>query len=331
MATTDIEVTSPPTDGISALAFSSQADYLASSSWDNQVRVYEVQPSGQTIPKAAYAHEGPVLDVTWSQDGTKVISCGADKAARMYDLATGQATQIAAHGDTIKAVRCLELQPTIVATGSWDKTIKYWDIRAPSGTPATTAQLPERLYSMDSRQNLLVAGTADRHIVIYDLSNPSTPYKTMVSPLKWQTRSVACFTDGSGFGIGSIEGRTAIHYIQDKDQARNFVFKSHRDDATRSVYSCNQVAFHPTNGATFVTCGSDGAAIFWNRELKRRNNTLPRANGSLSAACFNKTGTIFAYAISYDWLQGHKKYNPNAPNRIMLHPITNTDMTPQPK
>lgn len=35
----DIEVVDPPTDSISSLSFSSQADYLAVGSWDNSVRV----------------------------------------------------------------------------------------------------------------------------------------------------------------------------------------------------------------------------------------------------------------------------------------------------
>lgn len=32
-----LQVASPPSDGISGMEFSSQADYLAMSSWDNQV------------------------------------------------------------------------------------------------------------------------------------------------------------------------------------------------------------------------------------------------------------------------------------------------------
>jgi len=33
----DVEVVDPPTDGISSLSFSGQADYLAVGSWDNSV------------------------------------------------------------------------------------------------------------------------------------------------------------------------------------------------------------------------------------------------------------------------------------------------------
>jgi mRNA export factor len=34
----DIEVAEPPTDSISSISFSSQADYMAVGSWDNSVR-----------------------------------------------------------------------------------------------------------------------------------------------------------------------------------------------------------------------------------------------------------------------------------------------------
>lgn len=32
-----------------------------------QVRIYEVQPTGTTVPKASYSHEGPALCVAWSK------------------------------------------------------------------------------------------------------------------------------------------------------------------------------------------------------------------------------------------------------------------------
>lgn len=44
----DVEVSDPPPDSISTLAWSPQADYLAAGSWDNGVRVYEMAANGQT-------------------------------------------------------------------------------------------------------------------------------------------------------------------------------------------------------------------------------------------------------------------------------------------
>ena len=69
---------------------------------------------------------------------------------------------------------------------------------------------------MDTKDNLLVVGTADRHVVVFNLANPMTIFKTVTSPLKFQTRVVSCFTTGNGFAIGSVEGRCAIQYVEDK-------------------------------------------------------------------------------------------------------------------
>jgi mRNA export factor len=97
---------------------------MAVGSWDNSVRIYEVGAAGQTQGKAMYQHQGPVLDVCWNKEGTKIFSGGADNAGRMFDVNTGQATQVAQHDAPIKVVGWVDAQSGILATGSWDKTVK---------------------------------------------------------------------------------------------------------------------------------------------------------------------------------------------------------------
>lgn len=167
------------------------------------------------MAKVAYPHEAPVLCVKWSPDGTRLVSGGADNAARLYDVNTGQSHQIAQHREPVKSV--LYINENIVATGSWDRTIAYWDTRSPQ--PIGVVNLSERLYSMDSVGDLLVAGTADNTISVIDLSNPTTVFKYEPSPLKLQGRKVACFTVGKGYAVSSIEGRVGIQYIDPQEQS----------------------------------------------------------------------------------------------------------------
>ncbi len=72
---------------------------------------------------------------------------------------------------------------------------------------------------MDATFPLMVVGTADKHVCVINLNNPGQIFKQLVSPLKWQTRCIGTFHNGSGYAIGSIEGRVGIQYIEDKDQA----------------------------------------------------------------------------------------------------------------
>ncbi|CAO1618617.1 unnamed protein product [Jaminaea pallidilutea] len=335
----DIEVSQPPTDGVSSMSWSPTADFLAVGSWDNNVRVYGVEGNGTTVPKAMYSHQGPVLDVTWSKDGNKILSCGADKAARLYDVASGQQQQVAAHDAPIKNLRWIDQNGGILATGSWDKTVKYWDLR--QSQPIATAQLAERCYSMDFVWPYLVVACAERKIQIFDLSqNPSNPVMTIDSPLKWQTRAVACFQrqdpPGSppappGYAVGSVEGRVAIQYIKDENKSLNFSFKCHRKDGTtardpQQLFPVNAISFHPIHG-TFSTAGGDGGVSFWDKDSKTRLKTFESKGNPISCTAFNRTGAIFAYAVSYDWHKGWQAAPaPNTPQQIFLHPCKEEDV-----
>lgn len=265
------------------------------------------------------------------QDGTKVVGGGADKAARMLDLNSPTTPQqVAAHDQPIRCVQMIEAQGNpMLVTGSWDKKVKYWDLRQQN--PVASIDCQERIYCMDVRDKLLVIGTADRYINMVNLAtNPGAFYKTMQSPLKWQTRTVACFTDASGFAIGSVEGRCAIQYVEDKDKDYNFSFKCHRNPSPTNrnqtdVYSVNSISFHPVHG-TFCTAGADGTFNFWDKDAKHRLKGFPETGQSITATSFSKSGSIFAYACSYDWSKGYASHTPQSVNKIMLHPVADEEV-----
>lgn len=147
----------------------------------------------------------------------KVFSGGADKTIKVLDVPTGQSMVINAHDQPVKCLKWMNTSTAqVLVSGSWDKTLKYWDLRSPN--PMAVVQLPERCYTMDIAQDLLVVGTAERHICVYNLQNPTQLYKNIPSPLKWQTRTIACYPNGSGFALGSIEGKVALHWIDEKFQ-----------------------------------------------------------------------------------------------------------------
>lgn len=322
--TTDYELVSPPADSISSVSFSPRANFLAATSWDNQIRVWEVQAQTRTsAPKAQQQAEAPLLAASWSGDGSKLYYAGCDNKATMWDLGANRTQQVAQHSAPIKSCIWIE-ESNILATASWDKTLKYWDCRQPN--PAAQITLPERAYSMDIRHPLCVVATADKHIIIYNLSNPNVEYKKIASPLKYQTRVVSCFPTKNGFAVGSIEGRVAIHHVEDRDQQDNFAFKCHRENNTE-LYAVNSIAFHPLN--TFATAGSDGTFNFWDKDLKQRLKPFPKTTGPIPAAAFNMTGELYAYAASYDWHKGVEHYAPNSKHSIYIHPVTEAEIKPR--
>ncbi len=63
----DVPLKDNPEDSVSDMAFSPQTDHLAVGSWDQKVRIYEIDGQGNSQGKAIYEHEGPVLSVAWSR------------------------------------------------------------------------------------------------------------------------------------------------------------------------------------------------------------------------------------------------------------------------
>lgn len=63
---------------------------------------------------------------------------------------------------------------------------------------------------MDSVGEILVVGTAQRKVSIWDLRKiaAQTPIENRESNLKYQTRCIRCFPNRQGYVLSSIEGKT---------------------------------------------------------------------------------------------------------------------------
>ena len=209
-------------------------------------------------------------------------------------------------------------------TGSWDKSLRLWDLRQQS--PILTLDLKERCYAADVIYPMAVVTTAQRGIIVYQLENTPSEFKRIDSPLKYQHRCVSIFKDKknapAGFALGSVEGRVAIQYINPQNPRDNFTFKCHRSDVTttsqiQEIYAVNDIAFHPQHG-TLGTVGSDGKFSFWDKDARTKLKTSEQCQQSITCCCFNNTGDIFAYALGYDWSKGHEFYNPQVKPTIYL-------------
>ena len=316
----DVLVPSAPDSTVSSLHFGagSTANFLLSTSWNKEACIWEMSAQG-AVPKAKVACAAPLLTSSYAapSDNGRAFIAGCDHSVHSWSLATSQLQLVGSHSAPVKEV-AFSPDLNCLVSGSWDKTVKYWDTR--TAAAQATVAVSDRVYAMDVKGPVLVLGTADKKLTIFDLRKPTIPFRPpFESPLKYQSRCVSIFPDQQGFAVGSIEGRVGIQHLLERDKEKNFAFKCHREG--NDVYAVNCLSFHLPFG-TFATCGSDGTYVFWDKDSKQRLKLFQKMNNSLTAATFNAQGTIFAYALGYDWSKGVEYYDRlKQPNAILLHQV----------
>ncbi|MQL69857.1 hypothetical protein Taro_002147 [Colocasia esculenta] len=296
------ELSCPPADGVTNLRFSNHSDHLLVSSWDKSVRLYDASAD---VPKGEFMHGGPVLDCCFHDDGSGFSAC-ADHKVRRFVFSAGKEDILGSHS---APVRCVEYSYATgqVITGSWDKTLKCWDPRGASGGDhrlVGTYPQPERVYSLSLVGHRLVVATAGRHVNVYDLRNMSQPEQRRESSLKYQTRCVRCYPNGTGFALSSVEGRVAMEFfdLSEAGQVKNY--------------------------GTFATGGCDGFVNVWDGNNKKRLYQFPKYPTSIAALSFSRDGGLLAIASSYTYEEGEK---PHEPDGIFVRKINEMEVKPKPK
>jgi cell cycle arrest protein BUB3 len=192
----------PPKDGVSAIRFapSSSPSTLLVSSWDKTVGLHDTQSN---MRRACVTLPAPVLDCDFMGDGERAVSCAMDGGVRLHGLASGGETQLGSHTNAARCVRyCPAAGPSCVVSGSWDCTLKLWDVRAATACVGTFEQ-PGKILSLCAGSGaaagetpLLVVATAGRSVDLLDLRKLNEPLQHRESSLKSQTRCVSQMPSG---------------------------------------------------------------------------------------------------------------------------------------
>lgn len=312
-------------DPISAVCFDkSNSRSLLVSSWDCTLRMFDISQNSQ---KQSYPAACPLLDCCFV-DGYSAYSAGGDGHVRCVDVSTGQERVFpAAHQ---AAVRCIVHQESsnVVVSGSWDCSIKVWDVRMVN--PVQTYRHPDKIYAMSTAGDKLIVGTAGRHVLVWDMKNMGSVLQSRESSLKYQTRCIRAFPDNSGYVLSSIEGRVAVEFLDPspETQKRKYAFKCHRikEDNSELVFPVNAISFHRGFG-TFATGGSDAFVNIWDGGNKKRLVQYHRFPTGVTSLCFSEDGKALAIACSYMNESGDKSNPPE--NSVYIRNVAENEVKPK--
>jgi WD40 repeat protein/tetratricopeptide (TPR) repeat protein len=150
-----------------------------------------------------FKHEGDVVALAFSPDSQKILAGGADKAARLWDLATGEA-RVLRHQGPVVAV-AFRSDGRACVTASWDGTARLWDAATGEqiGQPlAHQGKVLAVAFSADGRT--VLTGAEDNTARLWDTATG----KPVGPPLQQhkEVRAVAFRPDGGAVVTAGDDG-----------------------------------------------------------------------------------------------------------------------------
>lgn len=111
-------------------------------------------------------------------------------------------------GHTNKIVSLIELESGKLVSGSYDNTIRIWDINDRIGNEQVINETERILSLLEFEKNKILSGTGDNSINLWDLENPEQKIYSFKGHELWVNALVKC--DSNCFASASNDSKIKI-------------------------------------------------------------------------------------------------------------------------
>jgi WD40 repeat protein len=275
---------------VRSVAFSPDGKTIATGSWDNTVKLWNLE--GKEI-QTLKGHSASVLSVAFSPDGKTIATGSGDKTVKLWNLEGKEIQTLKGHGADVSSVAFSPDGKTI-ATGSGDKTVKLWnlegkeiqtlkghgaDVSSVAFSPDGKTIATSGSVSLIIGDSILFTGSGDKTVKLWNLEGKE------IQTLKGHgadVSSVAFSPDGKTIATGSGDTTVKLWNLEGKEIQ---TLKGHGADVS-------SVAFSP-DGKMIATGSWDKTIKLWNLEGKEIQ-TLKGHSAPVSSVAFSPDSKTIA-------------------------------------
>jgi len=128
-------------------------------------------PHKGTLIKSYKGHSYEILDVDVTTDNARIISVGEDRPTYIWDVVTGQIIRrLPGHQSRTNTVQFNKVENSVAVTGSYDKTVKIWDLKSNNINPIQVLEeAKDSISSLYVSGYEIITGSTDGNVRIYDI------------------------------------------------------------------------------------------------------------------------------------------------------------------
>jgi WD40 repeat protein/predicted Ser/Thr protein kinase len=240
--------------------------------------------------QALLSHDGLILAVAWSRNGTTIATGGHDRKARVWDAVTGQCRRVFEHE---QSVRCLALSADgrLLLTCTVEKGARLWNTldgeAIDSGGLAKEDGVTAAAFSPDGKT--LLTGTRLGVVRLWD-STGGQLLRTFDGPTG--TVRVVAFNASGATILAAGEDPAAFLW----DTTGKLLGRLKHYGMDRKI---GDAAFSP-DGKLVLTGSYDGTARLWNSATAGPHTVLDPATSSPRPVVLSHPGAIAAVTFSPD-------------------------------
>ncbi|MEG4796631.1 AAA-like domain-containing protein, partial [Microcoleus sp. LAD1_D1] len=283
-----------------SVAFSPDRKTLASASWDNTIKLWNLQ--SQKPIATLTGHSDSVRSVAFSPDGKTLATASDDKTIKLWDLQSQkELATLKGHSDSVNSVAFSPDGKTL-ATASDDKTIKLWDLQNQKELATLTGHsnsVNSVAFSPDGKT--LATASDDKTIKLWNRQSQK-PIATLAG-YQDSVNSVAFSPDGKTLASASSDKTLKLWSLQTQKLIATLIGHSNW---------VNSVVFSP-DGKTLASAGRDKTIKLWNRQSAELTATLTGHSNWVNSVAFSPDGKTLASASSDNTI---KLWNRQSPEPI---------------
>ncbi|ANB13981.1 glucose-induced degradation complex subunit GID7 [Sugiyamaella lignohabitans] len=256
-------------DEVWYLAFSNDGKYLASSSADKRVFIWDVEDNFKLHRRLEGHHKGVVF-FSWSPNDKYIVSCGQDSHAIVWDVQKGEKVSQASHDEAVDSCAWSHDNRSFI-TGSPDKKMILWDLDGREIHTWTNIRAQSMAVTPDG--NRLIVICSDMIIHVFDLR--TYEMITQISVSNKILTSISVSRDSRYAVISVAPEEIHLWDLETYRLVRKYVGQLQDEFVIRSSFGgLNE---------NFILSGSEDSHVYiWNRDNANLIEALPGHTGTVN-------------------------------------------------